>query len=256
MIRENSFMYLTSAFSKKDPQVQRIWPPSTILLAGLSLSARLLLGWQLHGNAELPRKCYLCFLENSFHQFVCDHLKNGRARFEKLFKTTLCWNFQTTCVFNQQSFVLWPQILCLLSIRCCRRIIDLQTLLVTRLSKYVSKRLESCTCRRRKQSLTRIMYQADRILPEKEKVKKFLCSNWLLELVAFNWKRSQRRVASERRDWAKQHDKLEGVCHHQVFFPLVRGDKLFNLQSGRRKKRYKNQQKSSSAQTEEKGFNG
>ena len=72
----------------------------------------------------LSQKCYLCFLEKRIHHFVCDHLIKGRFRFEKLFKTTLCWNFpQSTCVLNQQSFLLWWQILCPLSIewfRGCR----------------------------------------------------------------------------------------------------------------------------------------
>ena len=87
-----------------------------------------------------------------------------------------------------------------------KRPISFGTTLVTRLSKYVSKRLESCTCRRKKQSLTRIMHQPDRILLEKGKVKKFLCSNSLLELVAFYCKSSQRSVPLERRIRAKQHD--------------------------------------------------
>ena len=86
-----------------------------------------------------------------------------------------------------------------------KRPISLATTLVTRLSKYVSKRLESCTSRRRKQSWWRIMLQADRILPEKRKVKKFLCTNSLLELVTCYCKRSQRSVVSERRIRARQH---------------------------------------------------
>ena len=87
-----------------------------------------------------------------------------------------------------------------------KRPISLATTLVTRLSKYVSKRLESCTSRRRKQSWWRIMLQADRILPEKRKVKKFLCTNSLLELVTCYCKRSQRSVVSERRIRARQHE--------------------------------------------------
>ena len=49
------------------------------------------------------------------------------------------------------------------------------------------------------------MLQADRILPEKRKVKKFLCTNSFLELVTCYCKRSQRSVVSERRIRARQH---------------------------------------------------
>ena len=104
-----------------------------------------------------------------------------------------------------------------------KRPISLATTLVTRLSKYVSKRLESCTSRRRKQSWWRIMLQADRILPEKRKVKKFLCTNSLLELVTCYCKRSQRSVVSERRIRARQ-------VYHQVLFAStddIRSRKVF-----------------------------
>ena len=98
------------------------------------------------------------------------------------------------------------------------RLISLAPTLVTSFSKYASKRLESCTSRWRKQSLTRITHQADRSWRRRKKLKKFLCSNCLLELVGFYCKRRQRIVLSERRIRPKPNNTLSEkfVCQESA----------------------------------------
>ena len=104
------------------------------------------------------QKCYLCFLENSFDQFVCDHL----IREEFVLR-----NFSKYCAgTSPKQLAFWinnltnplPFKYSMLtrlsndleaSRRSTKRPILLATTLVTRLSEYVSKRFESCTCRRR-----------------------------------------------------------------------------------------------------------
>ena len=107
--------------------------------------------------------------------------------------------------------------------RSTKRPILLATTLVTKLSEYVSKRLESCTCRRRKQSLTRKTHQVLILLPEKRKLKKFLCSRMgCFLLQEFTKKHSFGRKNSSQ----TTRYVLGGVCHqlHSACTWTVRGN--------------------------------
>ena len=121
----------------------------------------------------------------SWHQFVCDHLIREEFVLRSFSKhcagtspkQLAFWinNLTNPLPFKYSMLTRLSNDL-EASRRSTKRPILLATTLVTRLSEYVSKRFESCTCRRRKQSLTRKRHQVLILLPEKRKLKKFLCS--------------------------------------------------------------------------------
>ena len=104
------------------------------------------------------QKCYLCSLENSFHQFVCDHLIREEFVLRSFSKhcagtspkQLAFWinNLTNPLLFKYSMLTRLSNDL-EASRRSTKRPILLATTLVTRLSEYVSKRFESCTCRRR-----------------------------------------------------------------------------------------------------------
>ena len=111
--------------------------------------------WVVFCAAE---KCYLYFLEKNFHQFVCDHLIREEFVLRSFSKhcagtspkQLAFWinNLTNPLPFKYSMLTRLSNDL-EASRSSTNRPILLATTLVTRLSEYVSKRFESCTCRRR-----------------------------------------------------------------------------------------------------------